>query len=148
MKIKIKIIQSIPATLALAAIGFSYFSQWCAITGQMCFRTVIDRMIPETTYPLYFFSLFFLPIAAILVFVSRNIFSSWLKFSAWAIPLSIFYIATTPVNFTGIGMDFFPFYRDDAARLAGGIFAAASLILIIWKSIVGRQQKRGIPQRL
>ena len=145
---KTKIIQSIPAVLALFAIGFSYFSLWCIDSVSYCYGSLIHRLYQYFTSPFYFFSLFFLPIAAILVFVSRNIFSSWLKFSAWAIPLSIFYIATTPVNFTGIGMDFFPFYRDDAARLAGGIFAAASLILIIWKSIVGRQQKRGIPQRL
>ena len=30
-------------------------------------------------------------------------------------------------------MDFFPFYRDDAARLAGQVFAVASPILITWK---------------
>ncbi len=37
-------------------------------------------------------------------------------------------------------MDFFPFYRDDAARLAGEVFAAASLILIIWKWFAARRR--------
>lgn len=130
---KTKIIQFIPAILALLAIGFSYFSQWCTSDGQMCYRTFLDQMFPYITNPLYFFALYLLPLAIILVFIPRNIFISWLKLAAWAIPLSIIFIATTHVNFTGIGMDFFPFYRDDAARLAGEVFSAISLILIIWK---------------
>ena len=96
-------------------------------------------MIPEITYPLYFFSLFFLPIAIVLIFVPRHIFISWLKLAAWAIPLSILYIATTPVN-SNAWINFFPFYRDDAARLAGEVFAAASLLLILWKYLVARRQ--------
>lgn len=132
---KTKIIQFVPALFTFLIIGFSYFSQWCTSYGHVCFRTVLDRMIPEMTYPSYFFALFFLPIAIILIFVSRSTFNSWLKFAAWTVPLSILYIATTPVNFTGIGMDFFPFYRDDAARLAGEVFAAGSFVLIIWKFI-------------
>ncbi len=136
---KTKIIQFVPALLALLSIGFSYFSQWCTTAGQICFRTLLDRMIPEITYPLYFFSLYLLPIAVILVFISRSIFNSWLKLAAWAIPLSIIFIATTPVNFTGIGMDFFPFYRDDAARLAGEVFSAISLVLIVWKWFSARR---------
>lgn len=132
---KTKITQFIPVLLALLVIGFSYFSQWCTSTGQICFRTVLDRMIPEITYPLYFFAFFLLPIAIILVFIPRTIFNSWLKFAVWAIPLAIIFIALTPVSFTGLGLDFFPFYRDDAARLAGQVFSAISLILIIWKFI-------------
>jgi hypothetical protein len=37
-------------------------------------------------------------------------------------------------------MDLFPFYRDDAARLAGEVFAGVSLLLIIWKSLAARRQ--------
>lgn len=134
-----KIIQLIPAAFVLGSVGFSYFSQWCAGAGRICFRTVIDRMIPEVTYPLFFFAIFFLPVALILAFVPRSIFNSWLKLAAWMIPLLVLFIAVTPVNFTGLGMDFFPFYRDDAARLAGEVFAGISLVLIIWKSIAARR---------
>jgi len=35
-------------------------------------------------------------------------------------------------------MDFFPFYRDDAARLAGQVFTGVSIILIAWKFIAAR----------
>ena len=127
--------------LTLFAIGFGNFSQWCATEGQMCFRTAIDRMIPEFTYPLYFFALFFLPLALILIFVPRHIFVSWLKFALWALPLSFIFIMTTPVNWTGIGLDLFPFYRDDAARLAGQAFAVISALLVVWKYIVARRTK-------
>ncbi|MHB1769974.1 MAG: hypothetical protein ACYCPH_02765 [Minisyncoccota bacterium] len=86
------------------------------------------------TYPSYFFALFFLPIAIILVFVSRSTFNSWLKFAAWAVPLSILFIANVPVN-SNAYMDFFPFYRDDAARLAGEIFAVGSLVLLVFNFV-------------
>lgn len=141
---KAKIIQFIPVLLAIIAIGFSYFSQWCTTAGQVCFRTILDRMIPEITYPLYFFALFSLPIAIILVFIPRNIFNSWLKFAVWAIPLAIIFIAITPVSNPGAYMDFFPFYRDDAARLSSEIFSGISLILIIYKWFTSSTRKHKI----
>lgn len=125
--------------LALAAVGFSYFSFWCTNSGHACYRTWLDSIFLDVINPLYFFSLYFLPLALILVFIPRHLFNSWLKLAAWMLPLSFIYIATTSVNFTGIGMNFFPFYRDDAARLAAEVFSVLSLILIIWKYFVARR---------
>lgn len=136
---KTKITQFVPLTITLVAIGFCYFSFWCTNTGNLCYRTWLDSISLDVVNPLYFFSLFFLPIAIVLIFVPRHIFISWLKLAAWAIPLSILYIATTPVN-SNAWINFFPFYRDDAARLAGEVFAAASLLLILWKYLVARRQ--------
>jgi hypothetical protein len=90
-------------------------------------------MIPEVTYPLYFFSLYLLPLVFILIFTPRNLYLSWLKFALWTIPLAFIFIAITPVNHTGIGPDFYPFYRDDAAELVGKVFTGLSLTLIAWK---------------
>jgi hypothetical protein len=131
---KNKLTQSIPALLALLAIGFSYFSQWCTAEGHVCNRTVLDQMIPYVTYPLNFFALYVLPITLILIFVSRSTFNSWLKLAVWALPVSLIYIATTHVTSSAF-MDLFPFYRDDAARLAGTAFSLASLLLVIWKYV-------------
>jgi hypothetical protein len=129
---KTKPTQLIPAVLALLAIGFCYFSQGCISGGQACFRTWLDRTYLYTVSPLYFFSLYFLPIAVIAIFVPRRVFNSWLKFAAWAIPLAIIFMATQQVYPAQIlSSD-----RDDAARLTGEIFSVASFILIIWKSIV------------
>ena len=132
---KTKITQFIPALVVLLAIGFGDFSQWCTGAGQICFRTVLDRIIPEITYPLYFFTLYSLPLAIILTLIPRHLFNSWLKLALWAIPLSFIFIAMTPVN-SNAYMDFFPFYRDDAARLAAEAFSVVSLIFIIWKTYV------------
>ena len=118
---------------ALVAFGFKYFSLWCIDSISFCYGSLIHQSYQYFTSPLYSYSLFILPIAVILVFVPRQVFNSWLKLAVWALPLSVIYIAMTPVNSTGLGMDFFPFYRDDAARLAGGVFAIVSLILIAWK---------------
>jgi len=135
---KTKIVQFIPAILALLAIGFRYFSTWCIFTTGACYGTIVSHIALTVTNPLYSFSIFFLLIAIILAFVPREIFNSWLKFALWAIPLAIIFIALTPVNSNAF-MDFFPFYRDDAARLAGQLFAGASFILIIWESLVARR---------
>ena len=126
---KTKITQFIPAVIALVAIGFSYFSLWCTGSGHLCYRTWLDSVFLDIINPLYFYSLYFLPIAIVLVFIPWTIFNSWLKLAAWMIPLSIFYIAITPV----VDNSLIPFNRDDAARLAGGVFAAASLLLILYK---------------
>ena len=132
-----KITQSVPALLALVAIGFANFSQWCVSSGHICFRTLLDQMIPELTYPLYFFSLFFLPVALILIFTPRHIFISWLKLAALMLPLIFLIIATQPFVSSFLSTN-----RDDAARLAGQIFAGLSVILIVWKYIVARGADR------
>lgn len=131
--------QTIPFLLALLGFGFAPTSYWCIYSNGYCYASWVHQIYQYFTNPLYNFSLFSLPIALILTFVPRSIFNSWLKLAAWAIPLLVLFIAVTPVNFTGLGMDFFPFYRDDAARLAGEVFAGISLVLIIWKSIAARR---------
>ena len=132
---KIKIIQSIPALFALLAIGFSNFSIWCIFTTRACYGTVIDHINFLLTQPLYFFALYFLPIAIILAFVPREIFKSWLKFAVWALPLLFIFIVIQPVS----PQQILSTDRDDAARLAGGVFAGLSLILILWKWFSSRR---------
>ena len=124
-----KSVQILPVVFALLAIGFGNFSQWCSVAGNPCFRTLIDRIIPDVTYPLYFFALYFLPIAIILIFVSRQVFNSWLKFAAWGVPLAILFIWATPVSSNAL----LAVVRDDAARLAGITFTVISLLFIAWK---------------
>ena len=136
---KTKTTQLIPAALVLVAVSFRYFSTWCIDSISSCYSSWIHQSYQHFTYPLFLFSLYFLPFAIVLALIPRHLFNSWLKLAAWAIPLAFIFIATTPVNWTGIGINFFPFYRDDAARLAGEVFAALSLVLIIWKYFAARR---------
>lgn len=135
-----RIIRLAPAFLVLFVISFRYFSQWCITAEQACFRTWLDRIYLYVTNPVFYFAVFFLPIAVILAIVSREMFKSWLKFAVWAIPLTFVFIALTPDSNPGAYIDFYPFYRDDAARLAGGLFAALSALLILWKYIALRRK--------
>jgi len=127
--------QTIPLLIALLGSVFAPASYWCIYSNGYCYATFIHQVYQYFTNPLYNFSLFVLPIAIILIFVSRNTFVSLLKFAAWAIPLAVIFIWTTPINFSGIGMDFFPFYRDDAARLWGGICAVTSFVVLAFSII-------------
>lgn len=133
---KSRIIQFIPTMLVLFGLGLAPISYQCIYSGGNCYSTWVHQIYPYFTNPLYNFSLFVLPIAIILIFISRSTFNAWFKLAAWAIPLSILYIATTPA----VDTSFLPFHRDDAARLAGGVFVAVSLILIIWKWFAGRRR--------
>lgn len=136
-----KVIQYIPVAVILIAIGFRYFSQWCIVVSLSCYNTWVHEVYIIDISPIYFFSLYFLPAALALIFVPRHIFISWLKFATIALPLAFIYIATTPVNSNAF-IDFYPFYRDDAARVAGGIVTTISLILIFWKYSIAQKQKK------
>jgi len=131
---KTKVIQFIPFALTLVAIGFRYASLWCINSVPSCYGTWVHQIALEVTKPLFYFAVFFLPIAIVLAFVPRGVFNSWLKLAVWAIPLLLLFISTQPVYAGFLSTD-----RDDAARLAGEVFAGASLILIVWKSIVAHR---------
>ncbi|MFA6414410.1 MAG: hypothetical protein WCV89_00235 [Candidatus Paceibacterota bacterium] len=88
----------------------------------------------EITNPVFYFTLFCLPITIVLAFVPWGVFKSWLKLAAWAVPLLLFWVSTQPVYPGFLSTD-----RDDAARLAGGVFAGVSLALLIWRSIAARR---------
>ncbi|GEM_PF-1362604 len=91
-----------------------------------------DGTIKSIGSPLFIFMSWILPIIIFAALLRENIFRPWIRLSLWFVPLLILYIFTTPVNFTGIGLDLFPFYRDDAARLAAEIFSVASLVVMVF----------------
>jgi len=132
---KTKIIQFIPAALALAFVGFRYFSTWCILTTHVCYGTFVDHIALSFTKPLYFFTLYSLPLAIILIFVSRPVFNSWFRLAAWILPLALIFIATQPVYTTHI----LSTNRDDAARFAAEVITTISLILIISKYVALRR---------
>lgn len=138
---KTKGIQFIPTAFALVIIGFRYATNWCINFIPSCYGSWVHQIALNSTKPAFLFSIFLLPLCLILIFVPRYMFNAWLKFVVWALPLSIYYIATTSINFTGIGLDLFPFYRDDAARLAAEIFSVASLIVLTFRFMVLRLVK-------
>ena len=127
---KSKLIQLVPVVVSALGLLFAPFSYWCVYsTTGYCRATWLNQIYQYFTNPLYNFSVYFLLIAIALVFVPRPVFNAWLKFALWALPLSFIFIAATPVSFSG-PIDFLPFYRDDAARLWGAIFAVASLVVL------------------
>lgn len=99
----------------------------------------MDHIYFYFTQPLYFFSLYLLPLALILIFVPKVVFQSWLKLAAWVVPLLFFFIATQPVNWMGIGINPFFISRDDMARYTAEVFTILSLILIAWKYYTSRR---------
>ena len=129
---KKRIVQFIPVIITLLAIGFRYLSNWC-IDFSSCYGTWVSHIALSFTKPLYFFALYSLPLAIVLIFVSRAVFKSWLKLAIVLIPILVLYIASVPTSWAGFGINLFPFYRDDAARAAAGYLTVFSLVLFAWK---------------
>ena len=140
-----RVTQIIPAVLALAVIGFRYFSQWCIEITRACYGTMIDHIAFSVTNPLDSFTRFFIVIALILILIPKAIFKSWLKFAAWALPLAFLDIASTPVYGAMQGFGMMPSGpgRDDAARSDGQLFLIISLIIIVFGFIRARLEASG-----
>ncbi|HFC11118.1 MAG TPA: hypothetical protein ENJ75_02975 [Candidatus Kaiserbacteria bacterium] len=131
---KTKIVQFIPVLGTLLAIGFLYFSRWCTETISSCYGSWMDHIYFYFTQPSYFFALYSLPLAIVLIFVSRAVFKSWLKLAVWLLPLAFISVAlTNTTSSQGLGMDLFPYTRDDAARQMAEIVTVISFLLIAWK---------------
>ena len=134
-----KIIQFIPALLALLFVGFRYFSQWCISSGNFCYRTVIDQTFLYTINPVYFYAVPLLLVAIILAFVPRTIFNSWLRLAAWFVPLSLIIIFITPVT-SNSWMPIFFVSREEISLYLGIAFSAVSIILVIYKYLSLRRR--------
>src|SRR3989344_2082165 len=138
---KTKISQFIPIILAILAIGFRYFSNWCIDSVSGCYGTLVSHISLSFTKPVFFFAIAFLPIAIILAFVSRTIFQSWLRLATWFVPLSILIIFITPVT-SNSWMPIFFVSREDMAWATGGLFAVISLVLILWRYFSARRKPK------
>lgn len=134
---KSKVVQTLPLMLSMLGTGAVYASYWCIYTSGACYTNWVNHIYESFTQPLHFFALYSIPLALVLIFVKREQFNSWLKFAVWALPLAAYYIATTHVNSNSF-MDFFPYYRDDAARDSAIIYSFVSLCVIMLKYLAGR----------
>lgn len=92
----------------------------------------------STFEPVLLFTICVLPIALILVFVSREMFQSWLRLATWFVPLSLVIIFITPVT-SNSWMPIFFVSREEIAWYLGILFAAISLVLILWKYFAARR---------
>jgi len=102
----------------------------------------VHWIIPTITHPLYFFSLYILPVALVLTSVPRDVFRAWLRAMLLVLPLVFISVAmVSEGGGSGIRMDFFPFYRDDAARLAALAVDAISIVLIISRLVLARRYR-------
>jgi hypothetical protein len=92
----------------------------------------LDHNFIDYVNPLYFFALYSLPLAVVLIFIRPDVFKGWLKIALWGVPLSAIFIASRPVWSEGF-MELYSFLRDDAARLAALLFSAVSIAYILWR---------------
>ncbi|HEX8946935.1 MAG TPA: hypothetical protein VF829_01850 [Candidatus Paceibacterota bacterium] len=96
--------------------------------------------------PLYNFFSYLLPVALLLAFVPRAVFKSATRFAALALPLAFLHIATMPVSSYRLGINPFPFPRDDAARLDGTLIATAIFIIIAYGLVRTRRYAHALKQ--
>jgi hypothetical protein len=77
---------------ALGVLVFSYFSGWCGLS-QNCLLfglgNFFGNILLSVIKPLFIFSLTLFLLATLLLFVREQIFSSWINFAKWWVPLTI-----------------------------------------------------------
>ena len=92
-----------------------------------------DDIIDNIGIPLFSFSLWILLATFFAFFTKKEVFNSWVILSILLLPVLGLLIALTPTAHYRMGIDFFPYFREDAARDAGKFFVGISLLLIVWK---------------
>lgn len=103
-------------------------------TNGFCYGSWIDHLHEPLTQPIYYFALYAWPAVLATLFARGQIFKFWLKFAMYYIPIAFLLVALTPVmQAPGTFLDPFPFYRVNAAELAGQVFSVATFILVIWR---------------
>ena len=127
-----------PLSVALGVILISYFAGKCGVTETCAYYTSFGPYAMSVLEPSLLFTFCLLPIAIILIFVPRMIFQSWLRLAAWLVPVSLVAIFITPVT-SNSWMPLYFVSREEMAWYLGLFFAAASLVLIIWRFFTARR---------
>ena len=70
-----------------------------------------------------------LPVSLSLLFMKKEIFITWFKFSVWAFPLFIF----LSISMGGVNRGFFVPNEDEWATIFSWLFVVISLAIIGWK---------------
>jgi hypothetical protein len=86
MNMRSRFIQFIPLAVVAGAIGTLYVSDWCILVTKTCYGTWISHIAFSFTEPLYFFALYSLPLAIVLIFIRPDVFKGWLKIALWGCP--------------------------------------------------------------
>jgi len=79
----------------------------------------------------------FIP-AAVVIFVKKEFFDSWLRLAAWLVPVSLLIIFITPVT-SNSWMPLYFVSREEMAWYLGLLLAATSLLLVLWKWFSARR---------
>lgn len=86
--------------------------------------------------PVYQFTLHAWPAILLIIFVKDSIFKSWFKFAALYLPIVLLLVVLVPVSpAPGTFLDPYPFYRVNAAELAGQVFSVVTFVLVAWRYI-------------
>ncbi len=128
-----KIRNFIPVLIALAFVMLREVALWCNYKVESCPASgYFHSIFPQIINPAYTFSLFFLVPSIVILFVSARIFSTWLKFAAWWIPLSVVVIYIGSSGENGL-MPFYSYSPSELATPMAGLFAIISLVIIAWQ---------------
>lgn len=107
----------------------------CADATACVLRTPIWNITFNILDPIYLLASFALIPAFAAIFVSRNVFRTWLKFSLWALLISLALTQLPIGGSPGSYFDMFTFSPDDIAQFVGKLFVIFSLAIIIWQEV-------------
>ena len=127
----------IPLLIAGVA-GITYLGTECALSSS-CMRTELMYDLSDKIFdPAFLYSLFILPAAVLILFVSQSAYAKWRMFTLWWLALSILILAAFETR-TGGWMNPFPITRIDVTWFIGGLYLLISAILLAVQQLKSRK---------
>lgn len=129
MGINFNIKQFVPFAVLLTAYVSGYYAARCGVNTLCPASSILNEYVFTVFKPLWLFSLFGLAGTAFLPFVSKKVFSVWVKFAAFWIALTIFLVATAPEAMNA-WFYIFDTTKSSTAEFMGAAFSVITFALL------------------
>lgn len=127
--LKSKLGQTIPLLLAGGAAALGHFGSICGFYKTCIMWPYLNGLVSTLLDPVTIFALYSLPGLMLLPFVSKKVFSIWLKFAALWLALTIFMVATAPEAMNA-WFYIFDTTKSNTAEFMGAAFSVITLALL------------------
>ncbi len=126
-----KPLQTLPAALAFLSIGLWTYADICTDNISCTLRPFLWSIMFSVLKPLHILSIVLIIPFLVLAFVSKDVFSKWLKFSYWTVPIILLILAFMSKPDMGYGFGIITL--DGTAQLLGILYAIATMIIVVRK---------------
>ena len=124
----------------IAVLFVSYFGTECALSKSCQYSWLLHDLSPSLLDPLFMYSLWILPVFALSIFVHKQTYRTWGKFTFWWLLYSLLLLGAFEVSPGGWFVALSP-SREQVAGIFGFLYTLISLIIIGWQTFKRSKRK-------